>query len=196
MIPNQSLSSVNSPSEFLPPRDITPFNVLDNYEIGGVALSDPSQGLQVKIWRGQLDGNNIVLSAEGVTPTTVVTDTDITEFQFTFDQNMQPFVAYVAGGAAKYLWYDTQLEDFRTTVLGADHITPRCAMDDKRRTQNAANDIILAYVRNNNLYFRAQRDRYTIEYLLYTGSIATVRQVGMTRGNRFQFRITAVGNTL
>jgi hypothetical protein len=175
---------------FLQPRGY-PHNLLDNSELGGVALNDPSQGLQAKTWRGYMDGDSIMLEADGVTPTAVVTDIGITEFQFTFDQNMRPFVCWVGAAGPKFYWYDTNIGGFAITALPADAVSPRCAMDDKRLLQSlrGANDIILAYVRAGNLYFRAQRERYQTENLLMENVGGPLVQVGMNLQNRFQFLV-------
>lgn len=201
MLPDQVLSSTALPQDFLNPREIAGLceeppvcgdpgvhDPLDNYEVGGVDFNDSSQGLNVKLWRGQLVGDSITLSADGVTPLAVVTEPLITEFQFSFDQNMRPFICYVADGSMKFYWFDTQAQEPATTVLGGTVTDPRCALDDKRALQVGTSDIILAYIRTGALYFRAQRDRYTIEYPLLSG-VERLVQVGMNRGLRFQFRI-------
>ena len=205
MLPGQVLSSTNRPAPFAAPRDIAVLcqdrpncgdpsvhDPLDNYELGGVALNDSSQGMLVKIWRGQLVGDSIVLSADDVAPAAIVTEPGIEEFQFTFDQNMRPAVCYVADGVSKFYWFDALTQSAVTTVYGATYSHLRCAQDDKRFLQGGSSDIILAYVRSENLYFRAQRDRFLVEYLLAEG-IEQLVQVGMNTELRFQFRVVPVG---
>jgi hypothetical protein len=188
MIPEQRMSSQNIPAPFLAPRDID-YLPEENYELGGVALNDSSQGLRVKVWRGRLVDNQIILDADDVSPIVVVSGSGITEFQFTFDQNMRPFVCYVEDGSAKFYWYDSNIASFATTVMASGVTNPRCALDDKRSMQSSLSDIILAYVREGSLYFRAQRDRYLAEYQLIDGGVDELVQMGMSRGNRLQFRI-------
>lgn len=185
MIPENRLSTTNLPSDLLPPRDIV-YRPTLNYELGGVDISDPSQGLQVKTWTGELIGDTVFLSAEGVAPVAVVTDPGMTEFHFTFDQNMNPFVCWRAAGQSKYRWFDTTENDFVVTLLGAEDITPRCVLDDKRELQSGSSDIILAYVRAQTLYFRMQRERYLTEYTLSAG-VPRLVNIGMGRNNRLQF---------
>ena len=187
MIPANRLSTTTLSSDLLPPRDI-PYQPLSNYELGGVALSDPSQGLLLKPWQGQVIGNDIVLSADAVAPTVIVSDVGITEMHFTFDQNMRPFVCWVADGQAKFYWFDSTIEDYTTTIMDPAVVTPRCTLDDKRLLQSGASDIILSYVRANALYFRMQRDRYLVEYPLLA-DVKGLVQVGMGRNNRLQFII-------
>lgn len=185
MIPDQRLSSNNIEAELLPPRD-EPYRPLQRFELGGVALNDPSQGLQVKVWTGELVAGQITLSAEGVAPTPILADAKITEFDFTFDQNMRPFICWVADGLAKFYWYNTLIEDFQTTTIpGARN--PRCALDDKRDGFSSSSDIILAYLVQNTLVFRAQRDRYEATYTLRDG-IDRLHNIGMGTGLRFLFQ--------
>ena len=66
----------------------------------------------------------------------------------------------------------------------------RCCLDDKRQSATAQgnNDIILAYVRAGKLYYRQQRDRYEVEYLLAEEIPAKVlTRIGMSKNYRLQF---------
>lgn len=190
-LPGNVLSQDITPAAFEPPRDIWKVPTHD-YARGGVALADPSQGLSVKNWHAFLNEarTQILVEADGVSPTLVTSDIDITEISLTFDTQMRPFVAYVAGGIAKYYWFDPLVPGFVTTSLPAGSTNPRCSIDDIRPQQSANADIILAYMRDGSLMMRMQRDRYLIEYELdmYMGS-AELIQIGMNRGGRFQFQV-------
>jgi hypothetical protein len=190
LIPSQRLSSVVMESPFLVPDDAA-YSALTDYEYGGAALNDPSQGLQVKVWTLQYSTPDFVLSASGVSPTTVFSFTGVTQVSLAFDQNMRPCIAYVKSGQAWLYWYDTLIENFTHDALDAGIADPRVCLDDKRARQTGSSDIILAYTRNNNLYFRAQRDRFGVEYLLRTDVNALLRKIGMNTGNRLQFQLEA-----
>lgn len=169
-LPGDALSSESVVGSFLPPRNDLK-QPLEDYELGGLALNDASQGLEVYTWRGRYIDGSIVLDVPGiVSEQTVLTVADITEFQFTFDQNMQPFVAYMVNDEdAFYYWFDTTESEFVTSQLPAGSITPRCMLDDKRNASgilSGFSDIILTYMREGTLYYRQQRDRYAIEYTL------------------------------
>jgi hypothetical protein len=197
MLPQDTLSTAVIPAPFLPPRDQLK-EPLEDYELGGVDIQDSSQGLEVQVWRGRYIAGDIVLDVPGVvTPITVLSVADITEFQFTFDQNMQPFVAYVVNDEdAFYHWFDGTVPGFVTDSLPAGSITPRCSLDDKRRvsgTLAGASDIILTYMRAGDLYFRQQRDRYDTEYLLAEDlDNYELGQVGMNAKLRFQFQLVPI----
>jgi hypothetical protein len=191
LIPEQRLSTQVQEAPFLSPDDLA-YDPLISYEMRGVALNDGTQGLLVKPWMLYYESPNVRVSASGVTPTTLFSFADITLLSLAFDQNMRACVSYVKSGVAWLYWYDSLISSFVHTQL-ADGITdPRVCMDDKRALQVIANDIILAYTRNNNLYFRAQRDRFGVEYLLKTGVNAVLKRVGMNRKNRLQFLLEAI----
>jgi hypothetical protein len=191
MIPQDRLSTEPVPAPFKPPDDVDPPNTLTDYELGGVALQDASQGLEVQTWTLRADGDTgqVFIGAALVFETLLFTAPGITELSLAFDQNMRPFVAFVQNGQAKYRWYDTVLGANRITNLDPDDISPRCTLDDKREWQvsQGANDIILAYVRGGNLYYRQQRDRYETERLLYEGVPGRFLRVGMNSQRRLQF---------
>lgn len=188
MLPQNSLSPTPLPSDFLPPRDFVP-KLLEDYEMGGVGLNDASKGLLVKIWKCAWVDGNFILSAPGVAPTTVYSAANVTEVALTFDQNMQPCLVYVQGDAAFLRWYDATIPGFAVLSLAAGAVTPKCALDDKRLLEGAKSDILVAYIRSNNLYVLTQRERFVTERLLATNIGNSVRRIGMSRTWRFQFDI-------
>lgn len=188
-VQDHRLSSLLMAGTWLHPDELTSHALYD-YEMGGIALNDPTEGLRVQVWNLWLQGDDVVTRAPsyGSDPATVLfTDTGITELSLAFDQNMNPFVAYVKDGDAKWWWFDTFDSQTKHSFLPSGSVSPRCCMDDKRETQTAANDILLAYVRNNNLYYREQRDRYGVEYLKRLTVDATIIRLGMNHVNRVQY---------
>lgn len=193
MIPLNRLSVTPQPAEFLEPDDIeTPSSLVD-YELGGVDLNDASQGLRVRNWRLRMVGNDVRINADGVPETTLFTRSGITELSLAFDQNMRPYVAFIQNGQAILRWYDTLAQQQVFLDLAEGTVTPRVCLDDKRPLQVGASDVILAYVLNDNLYFRAQRDRFEVEYLLQANVGGRLIRVGMNRKYRLQFLMEEVG---
>lgn len=195
-LPENSLSPYDPPvANWIAPDNLgRPADLLTDYEEGGIALDDPSEGLQGYIWRARLVGNDIMLGKSPYTVETIVlTDTGITELSLSFDQNMRPTIAYVAGGQAKLYWYDSVPEMQVTTNLAADVLSPFLGLDDKRSpaTVLTTNDTLLFYIRGTSLYYRQQRDRYATERLLKTYPDNNIRigRVGITRGLRMQIQI-------
>ena len=189
MLPQYVLSDTPIPQNFAPPRDIPP-QQLRAYDYGGVALQDPSQGLQVKVWECRWSNGDFIVNADNVPDTVIYNEAGVTDLDITFDSNMQPFLAYTANGVAKYRWYDSTAGGFVVISLGAGAVTPRCQLDDKRPSQQSISDIILAYVRGGNLYFREQRDRFGIEYLLATNAGQRLLRMGMGLNWRMLFEMS------
>lgn len=104
---------------------------------------------------------------------------------------MNPFIAYVQGGQAKYYWYDSTVPGMVHTNLPAGSYDPRCTMDEKRPFNIAESDILLSYIRAGNLCVRYQRERYLTEHVLKSGIGSSARLVSMAlnRGFRVQWRI-------
>ncbi len=192
MIPDDVLSTTAVPGAFLFPRNI-PRTPLVEYEYGGLDIQDGTRGLRVKVWKGEYIGSDIVLSAEGVPPTTVLTVAGVDNFQFTFDRNMNPFVTYqLTNGTARFYWFDSLVSGFVTTTLPNGTVTPMCTHDDNRDLETNTSDIILTYCRGGNLYYREQRERYQTEHLLQTGGANGLIQVGLNRFLRFQWQLLPV----
>lgn len=190
MIPNDSLSSLLLPAMWLAPDDLENSYLVD-YELGGIGLDDPSQGLKVQTWTLKLVGSDVIISAENWPETILFTRIGITELSLAFDQNMKPFVAFVENDVAKFWWFDTFVGTVVFSTLPAGSRTPRCCLDDKRELQTGTSDIILCYALNGILCRRQQRDRFTIEVQL--GALHNtddgIRRVGMHEKNRLQFMI-------
>jgi hypothetical protein len=190
MLPDAVLSSQRLPAAFQAPRNVRREPLVD-FDLGGIALQDPSQGLDVQTWRAEVIGDDVVLSADTVAPFVAFTQPGITEVAVTFDQNMQLFLAYmIEDEIAQFRWYDATIPGFVITTLPAGSCYPRCALDDKRASQTGSSDIILTYMRDGALYFRAQRDRYEIEYQLATGLDGyMIGQFGMHVRWRMQWQL-------
>lgn len=185
-----TISSTPSPSAFVDAKADTVSPLVD-YETGGVALQDPSEGLQYQVWTARTDGTDITIEADNSPAQVIYSGTNITEISLAFDSNMNYFVAFVEDGQAKFKWYDSTVSDFTVTDLGATDANPRCTLDDKRSFNNSGRSIILAYLRGDNLYARYQNDRYDTEYNL--GAITPgkkLAKIGMGSGLRLNYLLS------
>ncbi len=170
-----------------------------DYEMGGIALNDPSEGHLYQEWNYFItrDLSQIWIMAEEVAPALLYEGFNITSVSGTFDQNMRPTYAYVEGGEAKLYWYDTAAEEAVVTNYGPNVFTPKVTLDDKRFFAQGFNDIIFGYVKNGHLYYRQQRDRFTIERLLkadVTESCGELHCIGMQVNKRLGFQMRAHEN--
>lgn len=190
MIPNGILSTTPVPGPFLPPRTNIRFSASAGERdtaFGGVALGDPSQGLQYQLWSCFTDGVNICLEAPNAPAFIQLANVNAVWVAVAFDQNARVFIAYSnAVGQASYYWFDSTISNYRTSVLSG--VVPRvfAALDDYRPALLQSSDVLLAYERTGILFLRAQRDRFGVEYNL--GAVpATLVQIGMNHVDRFQF---------
>ena len=192
MIPDQTLSTTTLSGSYIH-GDTGSFSLTTDSEPGGVALNDPSEGLFSQVWTATTNGTDVSLSAPSVPSAVLFTrDGPITELSLAFDQNMRPVVAFVEDGQPYLYWYDTFLAQAVFTALDSDVVNPRVTLDDKRDRQTGTSDVILAYLRGTALYFRAQRDRFQVEYHLASGINRGLRKVSMNNKLRLQFELGPV----
>ena len=190
MIHNEELNPLAPPSPFTG-RVKRWGDDLVAFEIGGVAIADASLGNNYQQWYGRVVDGAIQLSNDEQVWTTVLTRPgEITEMDFSFDQSMTPFIVWVEDGQTRIYWFDPNIPGTTVTNFGNTWVSPRCCMDDKRPLQIGNSDVILTYIRNNNLYYRQQRDRYSIERLLASGLDPEQRlvAVSMSAGLRLQWK--------
>ena len=193
MLPNNSLSTSLAIGTFVPPDELYDWcKKLVDYEEGGIALNDPSQGMRVRAWRIVAKDREITIdvpAAPEITPVLLYTAASrLTEISLAFDQNMAPALAFVEGGVAKFWYFATDTQSRQTLELTG-CTAPRCFLDDKRSTQTGNSDIILVYLKAGGLYYRQQRDRYLTERLLKMTDAVGINRCGMTYGNRVQIEL-------
>ena len=162
-------------------------NPLINYEDGGIDISDISQGLQYQVWTGKLFGNSIILTGVNGNSFTANLGEKITEFSFTFDQNMKPVIAYKQNFFMKLYWYNTVISDYQIDVYTTKHTSPMVLLDDKRDFNRSNSDVIFVYINYRYLCMRLQRDRYLIEYKLASRIGLPLLNFGMGKNLRLQF---------
>lgn len=193
MIPNHTITPVPQFWYYLHPDELDP-SMIEDYELGGIDLNDPSQGLQVQTWRAFLSGgvNNIqsVMVESATHPASVLfSAAGITQISLAFDQNMHPFIAFMQNGQARFWWFDPTIPGHTFTTLPVGTLGPQCGLDDKRLLTSSTSDIILSYIRGTTLYWREQRDRYLIEYTVALGVTKDLIRVGMNGILRFQWAV-------
>lgn len=188
------LSTTAHYAPFVGARSLSITKTID-YEDGGIDINDPSEGLLFQRWRARLFragtvDSRVMLGAPTVTEFEVFAVPGITEISFTFDQAMNPTIAFVQDDVAKIWWYDSTISGMATTEIGEGVLTPRVSYDDKRLAASQGyliSDVILAYINvDGELCVRQQRDRYDTEYVL-ASDVAPLVKIGMNRGMRLQF---------
>lgn len=193
-LPQNVVTTVPLVAPFLSP-DASDFRNDQSLEQGGIAVNDPSRGLQYQDWIAEIVSGGTAVQIRpvggGATTTLVTGATNVTLVSLAFDINMQPSLAYTDGGVIKFRWYDTILSSFVTDSYPT-ATSCRLSTDDKRDAQQSVTDVILSYTRAGVLYWRQQRDRYTVEYTAGPAVGYALRRVGMTTNNRLCFELETV----
>lgn len=194
MIPENEPSSSAVVTGFsFPVKSTAPEDKLQDWEMAGLALNDPSAGLLYQLWHFTLEvdqdtlESKVFAEAPSVPKTLLFEGLDITEIAGCFDQNMNPFVAYMEGNIPRIYWYDSIAAAQVHTDLDPGAIDLRCSLDEKRPFGIGDSDIILSYVRDGALYYLYQRDRYTIEYML-SDNVTHLISMAVNVGFRMQWR--------
>lgn len=189
MLPGDGLlSTIPVQAEFLAPRD-RPYQPTVSYEFGGPALNTPASSRLVRIWAAyHEDGNIWVAPEDGGVAVPLLSITQVDTLSLAFDQNMNPTLAYMSGGVCNLRWFDSVANAMVITSWpGVTSAQVIC--DDKRDTEVGNSDVIFAYTKDSKLYYRQQRDRYGVEYLLHPHVGGSIKRLGMNVKNRLQFEI-------
>lgn len=188
MLPDNVLSSEAIFGTLIGGRAM-PVNKDRDFETGGVGIQDPSAGLNYQIWQAVLSDDKVILSSSNTPSFFAYSGAGLSEISFTFDRNMNFTLAFVQNGESKLYWYDSSVGGMVTTNYGPTVSSPRVSLDDKRDLQSAVSDVIFAYVKDQSLCYRQQRDRFQTEYVLKSGGVNKLKKFGMNSKLRLQFLI-------
>lgn len=196
MIPGNRLSTEPVIGNYILNMGVKYSKVLD-YKLGGVALYDPSLGLNYQIWRGRVFeagsvNSHVVLDGRYSPEVFFFSYPNIIEFNFSFDINMRPVAVFIAkeqrtDGSEDVdyntyvYWFDASIEGYNTTFLGNTIKTPKLLADNNYPN----NDICLFYWYSDNLCVRYLEERYTIEYVLKR-NVPYIDVIGVTDKMRIQ----------
>jgi len=186
MIPANTFTPIPVISNFQAPYDL-PYQPLTQHVLGGVAIGNPSLGRQVKIWTVNYNGVSITVKPiDGPIAFTLVA-ADVQTVSLAFDNNMGLVIGWMTSIDAKLYYYDTLLAAYTIrTFVGP--TSCRVVVDDARDFYTAQSDVIFGYTMAGNLYWRQQRDRYDVQYLI--GPTANLlRKMAPNVGNRLQFQL-------
>jgi len=202
MIPEDRMSTAFVDADWIPP-DGYDRTMMNDFELGPIALNDTSQGLMYQNWQLTWSGgtNNFTVTPELVgAPTAVLNVANVTQCSLSFDQNGHVSIAYTSNGLAYLYWYDTLVVNWVTTALGAGVTSPMVSLDDKRPTQSPLNDIILWYTKQDpggtwSLYRKLQRERFLNEKKMLDGiALPYIRKCGMHSGLRIKIMMSYSGS--
>lgn len=184
MLPDSVLSTSPIPSPFLVPRRHTDVD----FELGGVDIENTSQGMLDYLWQSELLSNGVrLINTNNGVSRVYLTDYVVDYCSFAFDQNMRPCIVFQSGGLTYLYWYDPTTASQSILSLGLMEY-PQISLDDARLFNLNNSDIILAYFKDDTLYYRLQRERYMLEHTLGVYPNHRLLQIGMCVNLRFRFQ--------
>lgn len=200
-LPGNTFFDGGEGSAFLAPDNFSSKIQTVDRELGGIAISDPSQGLQYQEWECSWlfsDSTISVYPVGSTTKTPIIVVPNVTKVSFAFDANMRPSVAYTSNNISYFRWFDTVSNDYTTsTFAGARDMCVTHDIKTQELVQSNVTDVLLFYLIGNGVFYRRQRDRYTIEYKIATLSNdkAILRNAGLAANNRVQLKLEKVEGT-
>lgn len=200
MLPSPYPSDPTIWNPYIPPDDKESYP-LDDWQLGGVGLSDPTQGLEYQFWRLQVVVDEAFVgyfwvSAPNTAPVLLFSRPGATWGRLAFDQNMHPTIAFSDNAGACLYWFDpvSGTNTFYYFDVTGTVKQPCITLDDKRSisTQRGTSDVILTYVKAGDLCYRVQRERFATEhtYVVNVDQLIPNAQswkVGMNDSYRLQF---------
>lgn len=186
MIPGGEFTVVPIVSDFNPPLD-EPYNPLNQKVWGGVALNDGSLGRMVRYWEVSYDGTNINVNPEGDPVVFFIAQSNVESVSLGFDASMSPILGWQSAGTSNVYFYNGITSSYQTTTISGT-TSCRVFLDDPRDFNAADSDVMIAYTKNNTLYYRQQRDNYTIEYTI-GATVKLLTKAGLNTVNRLQFQL-------
>lgn len=191
MIPNGIFSETPVYAPFLYP-DNRPWLTWEDWEMGGIAHQDPSQGLLYQPWKAWYTEEGELFVQPQVTltePLLIMTQPRASYIGLTFDRSMNLCVTWRILNVVYLYWYDTSTEQYVTSAFTGGR-SPRVVHDDKRQGASNWDDILLFYLKEDKLCMRRQRDRYNTELIMGTVSPElNLYRAGMTVNNRLQLEL-------
>lgn len=177
MIPGNQIASLASAGSFLAKHSVIYGQV--NLFRGGTSIGDGSAGIDVQDWRCRLaGGNSIVVEPLTIGATVTLPMPGVTAASAAFDRNMQPAIAYTVADQSFLRWYDTIAAAFVTSQF-PQATNVMVVHDDVRDTSTSTSDVIVTYQRGTGVFWRQQRDRYTIEYTATASTQGKLSAFGM-----------------
>lgn len=186
MIPANTFTTVPIVSTFQYPYSDQYFPLSQNV-MGGIAIGDASLGRQVKVWNVSYNGAFINVKPEDGAVAFSLAEVDVQTVSLAFDNNMGLVIAWTTTTGANLYYYDTLTSAYITRNFSGIQ-SCRVCVDDAREFYLASSDVIFSYTMSGNLYWRQQRDRYDVQYLIGATTKTLVRAAPNV-GNRLQFEL-------
>ena len=138
-----------------------------NVTIGPAALNDASEKLNDKFWATYFEpGTKDIILDDLIGGTTAIVNEPlgIKRIGLAFDQNANDAYAWITDtNILKIRFFDGSIPDDVILTLGTAQDVV-ITMDMKYQPPNPVSDILVFYIRDKAIFYRLQRDKYSIEY--------------------------------
>lgn len=186
MIPHGTFITPPITAAFKPPGDQA---YLPLYQIatGALELGDGNGGREQQLWEVAYVGGEARIAKVGEAYELAIPLVGVLTISLAFDANMGEVLAYATASGCSLRFFNSVTSLYETLeIAGASSC--RVVVDDPREFAEAASDVIFGYVKSGSLYYRQQRDRYEVEYLIGEAS-GDLIAMGMNLLNRLQFEV-------
>ena len=185
MIPNNTFTATPVIGTFLYLQDVV-YTPLTQTVMGGIAISDPSEGRLYQPWSVNYDGTNILVNPNTSAAVFTMAVPNVVAVSLAFDSNMGIVLAWITTSGTAVLYYYDTIAAAYTTHSYAGITSCRLCVDNPVTYFQGASDVIFGYTNGTNLCYRQQRDRYNIEYII-APTTKLLTRLGPTSANRLQF---------
>ena len=190
MLPDGRFSTQAVRGTYLAPDNLQGYTRRVDYERAGIAIGDPSKGLNYQNWRAYYvtAERAVHLANDEGFDQVMFQSIGLTQLALSFDFNMRPVIAYTENG---FTWIRHFVSDTVTNkYLIPSAAQPRLTLDDKRQANAVNADVCLFYLNGQNICVRYQRESWGTEHILARDVKGTrLGRVGMTTGWRVQLEM-------
>jgi hypothetical protein len=154
---------------------------------GGVALNNITQGRRFKIWVCYYEAGLIKVKPENEAVVFTLAQANVLSLSLAFDNAMNIVLTWKTSTGVNLYYYDTITLGYITTHFPG--VTSSIvSVDNDIGFYTTDSDVLFIYTKNNNLYYRQQRDRYDTERLI-GNTTKLIKRVGLSTVNRFQIQL-------
>lgn len=186
MIPNNAFIDPPLPAPFNSPYNLPP-SQLSRACRGGIALNNASRGRDFQNWYVWWEEGVAYFGPEA-TPLVAAGSLPIpgvTQISMAFDNNMNPILAWMDATGAHIRYFSAATTSYVIIdITGATSCL--VVVDDPRNFYNANSDAVFAYTLSTGLWYRYQRENYSVARQVDNRPNRLMR-MGMGTQNRFQF---------
>lgn len=186
MIPANTITPTPIVASYQYPYEL-PYNPFRQVVLGGTALGDAAAGRQVKLWVVEYAYGIISVGPDNGPVELTLAVPDLLSVSLAFDSNMGVVLGWQSTTGGNLHYFDIELNSYVTKPFPTAS-SCRVCVDDARDFYSSQSDVIFAYTATDTLYWRQQRDKYEIDYIVGATTKKLI-QIAPSTANRLQFEL-------